>query len=119
MKVVVDEDKCVAAGQCVAGSTGTGTTSSTTGFIHERVQLRRRVAVVTGAGRGIGRAHARLSAERGAKVVVNDPGGSMEGDGSDTGPAQSVVEEIATAGGEAVADTNDVATQAGATCPPT
>ncbi|WP_194829842.1 SDR family NAD(P)-dependent oxidoreductase [Nocardia sp. XZ_19_231] len=73
-----------------------------------------RVAVVTGAGRGIGRAHARLLAERGAKVVVNDLGGSMEGEGSDVGPAQTVVDEIVAAGGTAVADTNDVSTEAGA-----
>jgi NAD(P)-dependent dehydrogenase (short-subunit alcohol dehydrogenase family) len=72
-----------------------------------------RVAVVTGAGRGIGRAYARLLAERGAKVVVNDLGGSMEGEGSDAGPAQKVVDQIVAAGGEAVADTHDVSTQAG------
>jgi len=72
-----------------------------------------RVAVVTGAGRGIGRAYARLLAQRGAKVVVNDLGGSMEGEGTDTGLAQSVVDEIEAAGGDAVADTNDVSTQAG------
>ena len=73
-----------------------------------------RVAVVTGAGRGIGRAHAHLLAERGASVVVNDLGGSKEGEGSDAGPAQSVVDEIVAAGGKAVADTHDVSTQAGA-----
>ncbi|NEA65649.1 SDR family NAD(P)-dependent oxidoreductase [Streptomyces sp. SID12488] len=73
-----------------------------------------RVAVVTGAGRGLGRAYARLLAERGAKVVVNDLGGSIEGDGADIGPAQSVVEEITAAGGTAVPDTNDVSTRSGA-----
>jgi NAD(P)-dependent dehydrogenase (short-subunit alcohol dehydrogenase family) len=73
-----------------------------------------RVAVVTGAGRGIGRAYALLLAERGASVVVNDLGGSMEGDGADAGPAAGVVAEIAAAGGTAVADGSDVADRAGA-----
>jgi NAD(P)-dependent dehydrogenase (short-subunit alcohol dehydrogenase family) len=72
-----------------------------------------RVAVVTGAGRGLGRAYARLLAERGARVVVNDLGGSMEGEGADAGPAQKVVDEIVAAGGQAVADTHDVSTQEG------
>jgi len=72
-----------------------------------------RVAIVTGAGRGIGRAHARLLAERGAKVVVNDLGGSMEGTGTDEGPADSVAAEIRAAGGEAVADTHDVSSPEG------
>jgi NAD(P)-dependent dehydrogenase (short-subunit alcohol dehydrogenase family) len=73
-----------------------------------------RVAVVTGAGRGIGRAHALLLADRGASVVVNDLGGSMEGDGADTAPASAVADEIVAAGGAAIADTNDVATVTGA-----
>ena len=73
-----------------------------------------RVAVVTGAGRGIGRAYALLFAERGASVVVNDLGGSIEGDGADAGPASTVVDEIFDAGGTAIADGNDVSTTAGA-----
>jgi NAD(P)-dependent dehydrogenase (short-subunit alcohol dehydrogenase family) len=72
-----------------------------------------RVAVVTGAGRGIGRAYVRLLAERGAKVVVNDLGGSTAGEGADGGPAREVVREILASGGEAVADTNDVSTADG------
>jgi NAD(P)-dependent dehydrogenase (short-subunit alcohol dehydrogenase family) len=73
-----------------------------------------RVAIVTGAGRGIGRAHALLLAERGASVVVNDLGGSMEGAGADAEPASSVAAEIVAAGGAAVADASDVASEAGA-----
>jgi NAD(P)-dependent dehydrogenase (short-subunit alcohol dehydrogenase family) len=68
-----------------------------------------RVAVITGAGRGMGRAHALLLASRGAKVVVNDLGGSIEGQGLDAGPAQGVVDEIKAAGGEGVANTDSVA----------
>lgn len=67
-----------------------------------------KVIVVTGAGRGIGRGFAKLMAEHGAKVVVNDLGGSVDGQGEDTGPAQEVVEEIRSAGGEAVASTDSV-----------
>ncbi len=72
-----------------------------------------RVAVITGAGRGLGRAYALLLAERGAKVVVNDPGASLQGDGVDVGPAEEVVREIRAAGGEAVANTDSVATPEG------
>lgn len=72
-----------------------------------------RVAVITGAGRGLGRSYALLLASRGAKVVVNDPGASLKGDGSDVGPAQEVVNEINAAGGEAVACTDSVATPEG------
>src|SRR5689334_10698429 len=65
-----------------------------------------RVAVITGAGRGIGRAHALLFAREGAKVVVNDLGGAEDGSGADTGPAEAVVAEIKAMGGEAVASTD-------------
>ena len=68
-----------------------------------------RIAVITGAGRGIGREHALLFAREGAKVVVNDLGGSADGVGADAGPAQRVVDEIRALGGEAVANTDDCA----------
>jgi NAD(P)-dependent dehydrogenase (short-subunit alcohol dehydrogenase family) len=73
-----------------------------------------RTAIVTGAGRGMGRTHALLLASRGANVVINDLGGAMDGSGSDAGPAHDVVEEIKSAGGNAVADTSSVATTEGA-----
>ncbi len=73
-----------------------------------------RVAIVTGAGRGIGRGHALELARQGAKVVVNDIGGAVDGSGSDVGPAQQVVDEIVAAGGEAVANTDSVADWEGA-----
>jgi NAD(P)-dependent dehydrogenase (short-subunit alcohol dehydrogenase family) len=73
-----------------------------------------RVAVVTGAGRGLGRAYALLLAERGASVVVNDLGSSMSGRGSDATPSAEVVGEIEASGGHAVADSNDVADPDGA-----
>jgi len=73
-----------------------------------------RVVIVTGAGRGIGREHALAFASEGAKVVVNDLGGDMHGDGGSLSPAMEVVEEIKAMGGEAVADGENVADFAGA-----
>jgi NAD(P)-dependent dehydrogenase (short-subunit alcohol dehydrogenase family) len=70
--------------------------------------------VITGAGNGIGRAHALAFAAQGAKVVVNDLGGGKGGGGSSAGPAQAVVDEITAAGGEAVANTDDISSWAGA-----
>lgn len=67
-----------------------------------------RVAVITGSGRGIGRQHALLFAAEGAKVVVNDLGGSVDGSGDDRSAAQQVVDEITAAGGQAIANGDDV-----------
>jgi len=73
-----------------------------------------KVAVVTGAGRGIGREHAIALAKAGAKIVVNDLGASLAGEGADTGPAHDVVREIEALSGEAIADGENVADFAGA-----
>jgi NAD(P)-dependent dehydrogenase (short-subunit alcohol dehydrogenase family) len=73
-----------------------------------------RVAIVTGAGGGLGRSHALLLAERGAKVVVNDPGGAVDGSGGSASTADRVVAEIAARGGTAIANYNSVADAAGA-----
>ena len=72
-----------------------------------------RVAIITGAGGGLGRQHALLLASRGARIVVNDLGGAVDGTGGDKGAAERMVDEITALGGEAVADTNSVATPEG------
>jgi len=74
----------------------------------EEIRFDDRVAVITGAGGGLGRAHALLLASRGAKVVVNDLGGAMDGTGGDATPAQKVCDEIKAAGGEAVPNYDSV-----------
>jgi NAD(P)-dependent dehydrogenase (short-subunit alcohol dehydrogenase family) len=71
--------------------------------------LEGKVAIVTGAGRGIGREHALALADAGAKVVINDLGGSLAGEGTDPSPAEQVAEEIRARGGEALADYENVA----------
>lgn len=76
--------------------------------------LEGKVAVITGAGRGIGREHALLFAREGANIVVNDLGGSNSGEGTDVGPAQEVADEIVAADGKAVANTENIATWDGA-----
>lgn len=73
-----------------------------------------RVAIVTGAGRGVGREHALLLAKHGARLVVNDLGAKVDGSGADASPANEVVSAIKRAGGEAVANGDDVSSWAGA-----
>ena len=80
----------------------------------DELRLDGKVALVTGAGRGLGRAYAHLLAARGASVVVNDLGAELDGTGRDTGFAASVVDEIEAAGGRAVANVDTVATEEGA-----
>ena len=75
--------------------------------------LEGKVAIVTGAGGGIGREEALLLASEGAKVVVNDIGGSLQGQGSDATPAQKVVDEIKANGGEAIANYDDISSWTG------
>ena len=79
----------------------------------EELRFDGRVAVITGAGRGLGREYALLLASRGCKVVVNDNGSAIVGEGCDEGPAQDVVNEIKAAGGEAIASTDSVASAEG------
>ena len=79
----------------------------------DELRFEGRVAVITGAGGGLGRAYAMLLAARGAQVVVNDLGTSRRGEGADVGMAQAVVDEIRSAGGEATANGDTVATAAG------
>src|SRR5690242_14894939 len=73
-----------------------------------------RVAIITGAGRGLGREHALLFASEGAKVVVNDLGGDSHGTGADVSPAQQTVADIQAMGGEAVVNGDNVADWEGA-----
>src|SRR5215468_10487990 len=79
----------------------------------KRISLEGKVAVVTGAGRGLGRAYVELLAERGAGVVVNDLGTDVSGFGKDSAIAEQVAAVIRTSGGEAIADDSDVSTPEG------
>lgn len=80
----------------------------------QQLNFENRVVIITGAGVGIGRAYALGLAKRGARIVVNDLGGSLQGRGADPSVAQAVVDEIRQAGGEAIADCNSVADEASA-----
>src|ERR1700743_3587445 len=90
------------------GQPGPDTRTRNPGFPLMTIRFDGRVAIVTGAGNGLGRAHALGLASRGAKVVVNDFGGARDGTGGSLPPAQAVVEEIKKAGGIAMADGADV-----------
>jgi len=79
----------------------------------DELRFDERVAIVTGGGRGLGRAHARLLGARGAHVVVNDDGASLNGEGGSDEPAKAVADEIRAAGGIAIADSTSVATPEG------
>src|ERR1700744_1432891 len=76
--------------------------------MNNELRFDERVAVITGAGGGLGKQYALLLASRGARIVVNDTGGSVTGDGSDSAAADTVAEEIRQRGGEAVADSHSV-----------
>ncbi|MGK0276862.1 MAG: NAD(P)-dependent dehydrogenase (short-subunit alcohol dehydrogenase family) [Ilumatobacter sp.] len=78
------------------------------------VSLDGRVVIITGAGRGIGREHALFFAQEGAHLIVNDRGGANDGSGGDTTPAEEVAAEVRARGGQAIANTDDVATWSGA-----
>src|SRR6202012_5103196 len=81
--------------------------------MNNELRFDERVAVITGAGGGLGKQYALLLASRGARIVVNDTGGSVTGDGSDSGAADAVAEEIRQRGGEAVADSHSVTSPEG------
>ena len=78
------------------------------------IRFDNKVAIITGAGIGLGKSYALYLASRGAKVVVNDLGGAKDGSGTSAAPAQNVVDEIKSLGGEAIANYNDVSTIDGA-----
>src|SRR6202035_3288987 len=84
------------------------------GRFPEMGSLDGRVAIITGAGRGIGREHALLFASEGAKVVVNDLGGAVDGSGDDRSPAEQVVDELRGFGAEAISNSDDIASPTGA-----
>src|SRR6267378_7623906 len=98
---------------CVATMRGPHALSEEEGEMTERISLDGKVAVVTGAGRGLGRAYVELLAERGARVVVNDLGTDVSGFGKDSTIAEQVADLIRSRGGEAIANESDISTPEG------